>query len=111
MILIIAAFVALTSLATKAEAYACNNRHYVNSSGHVVHSPSCGREHLHRENTFTASDLARRQRVVFRAPSRDLFAPSWRSALGMTRLLVGQHGAAAGSMGGTAALSLADEDA
>jgi hypothetical protein len=27
-----------------ANAYACNNRHYVNSSGHVVHSPSCGRE-------------------------------------------------------------------
>jgi hypothetical protein len=23
-------------------AYACNNRHYVNSSGHWVHSPTCG---------------------------------------------------------------------
>ena len=34
---------------SQAEAYACNNRHYVNSSGHVVHSPSCGREHLRRE--------------------------------------------------------------
>lgn len=22
--------------------YACNQRHYVNVSGHVVHSPSCG---------------------------------------------------------------------
>ena len=22
-------------------AYACNNRHYVNSSGHWVHSPTC----------------------------------------------------------------------
>jgi hypothetical protein len=39
----------LVSYATKVEAYACNNRHYVNSSDHVVHSPSCGREHLHRE--------------------------------------------------------------
>ena len=26
-----------------ADAYACNSRHYVNSSGVVVHSPSCGR--------------------------------------------------------------------
>jgi Protein of unknown function (DUF3761) len=31
----------------KALAFACNNKHYVNSSGHVVHSPSCGREPLH----------------------------------------------------------------
>ena len=30
----------------RSRAYACNNRHYVNSSGHVVHSPSWGREHL-----------------------------------------------------------------
>ena len=29
-------------------AYECNNNHYVNSSGHLVHSPSCGREPLHR---------------------------------------------------------------
>jgi predicted RNA-binding Zn-ribbon protein involved in translation (DUF1610 family) len=29
-------------------AYDCNNNHYVNSSGHLVHSPSCGREPLHR---------------------------------------------------------------
>jgi hypothetical protein len=27
-----------------ADAYTCNNREYVNSSGHVIHSPSCGRE-------------------------------------------------------------------
>ena len=27
-----------------AHAYPCNDRHYVNSSGHDVHSPSCGRE-------------------------------------------------------------------
>jgi hypothetical protein len=39
----------LTSYGTKAGPYACNNRSYVNSSGHVVHSPSCGLEHLHRE--------------------------------------------------------------
>jgi hypothetical protein len=34
-----------------ANAYACNNRHYVNSSGHVVHSPSCGRESPHHTAT------------------------------------------------------------
>jgi hypothetical protein len=26
----------------KALAYACSNNYYVNSSGHVVHSPTCG---------------------------------------------------------------------
>jgi hypothetical protein len=39
---------ALVLPTSQAEAYACNNRHYVNVSGHVVHSPSCGREHLRR---------------------------------------------------------------
>jgi hypothetical protein len=29
-------------------AYSCNNSYYVNSSGHVVHSPSCGDEHQKR---------------------------------------------------------------
>jgi hypothetical protein len=32
----------------EAFAYACNNNYYVNSSGHVVHSPPCGREPLHK---------------------------------------------------------------
>jgi predicted RNA-binding Zn-ribbon protein involved in translation (DUF1610 family) len=32
----------------KALAYACNNIYYVNSSGHLVHSPSCGQEHEKR---------------------------------------------------------------
>ena len=27
---------------SEAFAYACNNRHYVNSSGHWVHSSTCG---------------------------------------------------------------------
>lgn len=30
-------------------AYACNDRHYVNSSGHVVHSPTCGGAPGHHE--------------------------------------------------------------
>lgn len=29
-------------------AYTCNNNYYVNSSGHLVHSPSCGEEHQKR---------------------------------------------------------------
>jgi hypothetical protein len=32
----------------KALAYACNNIYYVNSSGHLVHSPSCGQKHEKR---------------------------------------------------------------
>jgi predicted RNA-binding Zn-ribbon protein involved in translation (DUF1610 family) len=32
----------------KAFAYACNNNYYVNSSGHFVHSPSCGEERQNR---------------------------------------------------------------
>jgi hypothetical protein len=32
----------------EALAYARNNNYYVNSSGHVLHSPSCGQEHEKR---------------------------------------------------------------
>ena len=32
----------------EALAYACNNNYYVNSSRHLVHSPSCGQEHEKR---------------------------------------------------------------
>jgi hypothetical protein len=35
---------ALTAQTHEAAAYAHNNRYYVNSSGHVVHSASCGEE-------------------------------------------------------------------
>ena len=28
--------------------YACNDNHYFDSSGHLVHSPSCGEEHQKR---------------------------------------------------------------
>jgi allantoicase len=39
----IAAALALSAaLPLGAQAYQCNNRHYVNSSGVLVHSPSCG---------------------------------------------------------------------
>jgi Protein of unknown function (DUF3761) len=39
-----AAVVALFgSLPMHVQAYQCNNRHYVNSSGVLVHSPSCGK--------------------------------------------------------------------
>jgi predicted RNA-binding Zn-ribbon protein involved in translation (DUF1610 family) len=39
-----AAFVCLVGHASSALAYSCNDNHYTNSSGHVVHSPSCGKE-------------------------------------------------------------------
>jgi hypothetical protein len=43
-VMIIAILCGVFGQVRDANAYACNNRHYVNSSGHVVHSPSCGRE-------------------------------------------------------------------
>jgi predicted RNA-binding Zn-ribbon protein involved in translation (DUF1610 family) len=46
--LLAAAFVCLVWHASPALAYSCNENHYVNSSGHVVHSPSCGNEHEKR---------------------------------------------------------------
>jgi hypothetical protein len=36
-----AAFVCLAWQASPVLAYSCNDNHYVNSSGRVVHSPSC----------------------------------------------------------------------
>jgi len=44
----------------------CNNRHYVKKRGHVVHSPSCGREHLRRE-AICRDD----RRQLFRASQRE----------------------------------------
>ena len=43
-----AAFACLACQASPARAHSCNDNHYVNSSGHVVHSPSCGEEHEKR---------------------------------------------------------------
>ena len=42
------AFVGLVWHASSALAYSCNDNHYVNSSEHVVHSPSCGDQHEKR---------------------------------------------------------------
>ena len=59
---ILAAATALLAVAcvvgqiSDANAYACNNRHYVNSSGHVVHSPSCGNESEPPQHTATCRD-------------------------------------------------------
>lgn len=41
-----AVVVALAAQSDEAFAYVCNNNHYVNVSGHLVHSPSCGKEHI-----------------------------------------------------------------
>ena len=62
------AIVAFASQTTRAEAYACNDRHYVNSSGHVAHLPSCGSEPFHREA------ISRDGSVSFGTPSRDVLA-------------------------------------
>ena len=40
---------ALAGQTREAFAYTCNDNHYVNSSGHCVHSPSCGTEPDHQE--------------------------------------------------------------
>jgi Protein of unknown function (DUF3761) len=40
-----AGFVWLAWQAGPVFAYSCNDNHYVNSSGHIVHSPSCSEEH------------------------------------------------------------------
>ena len=39
-----------------ANAYDCNNRYYRNSSGHPVHSPSCGNESEPPQHTATCRD-------------------------------------------------------
>jgi Protein of unknown function (DUF3761) len=36
-----ALLIGLTAQPGEALAFACNNNHYVNSSGHLVHSPTC----------------------------------------------------------------------
>jgi hypothetical protein len=34
-------------MTTQSFAYECNGRHYINSSGHLIHSPSCYGQHIH----------------------------------------------------------------
>ena len=41
--------IGLVGQTREAFAYTCNDNHYVNSSGHWVHSPSCGTEPDHQE--------------------------------------------------------------
>jgi hypothetical protein len=71
---ILAAAIVLSAVAcvvgqiSDANAYACNNRHYVNSSGHVVHSPSCGNESDPPQHTATCRDGSSPSIPVFRFP-------------------------------------------
>jgi uncharacterized protein DUF3761 len=44
LVVALSVLAALTAQTREAAAYACNNNHYVNRSGHIVHSPSCGQE-------------------------------------------------------------------
>jgi hypothetical protein len=55
-ILVIAVLCGAFGQISDANAYACNNRHYVNSSGHLVHSPSCGNESEPPQHTATCRD-------------------------------------------------------
>ena len=47
-LLAVALVICFAAQSGKALAYARNNNYYVNSSGHLVHSPSCGQEHEKR---------------------------------------------------------------
>ena len=60
----------------KALAHACNNNYCVNSSGHVVHSPSCGKEHEKRPCGMSAA-LAFRS--ITTGPARTTAA--WRTGI------------------------------
>ena len=62
----------------KALAYACNNNYYVNSSGHVLHSPSCGQGHEKR--TAECRDGS----VSFSEDHRGPARTRGRGALGLT---------------------------
>ena len=61
----------------KALAYACNNNYYVNSSGHVLHSPSCGQEHEKR--TAECRDGSVSFRSITAGPARTTAA--WRTGI------------------------------
>jgi hypothetical protein len=72
--LIAAASVCLVWHASSALAYSCNNNHYVNSSGHAVHSPSCGEEPEKRRNAAMAvsafqSTIVGRARITVASPT------------------------------------------
>ncbi len=43
-IVMLSVLIVVVGQTREAPAYTCNNRYYVNSSGHVVHSPSCEQE-------------------------------------------------------------------
>jgi len=55
-ILVIAVLCGAFGQISAANAYDCNNRYYENSSGHQVHSPSCGNESEPPHHTATCRD-------------------------------------------------------
>jgi predicted RNA-binding Zn-ribbon protein involved in translation (DUF1610 family) len=67
--LVVAAFVCLAWQASPSRAYTCNDNHYVDSSGHVVHSPSCGEEHQKRTAECRDGSLSFQNTTVGRARS------------------------------------------
>jgi hypothetical protein len=48
VVLVAALIVGFAGQTSEALAYPCKTNYYVNSSGHLVHSPSCGRKPLKR---------------------------------------------------------------
>jgi hypothetical protein len=46
MIRTVAGWLVMSLMITPASAYQCNSLHYLNSSGHDIHSPSCDSQHL-----------------------------------------------------------------
>jgi hypothetical protein len=66
--------ICFTAQCGEALAYACNNNYYVNSSGHVLHSPACGQEHEKR--TAERRDGSVSFRSIAAGPARTTTA--WR---------------------------------
>jgi Protein of unknown function (DUF3761) len=56
IVMIIAILCGVFGQVRAANAFACNSRHYVNVSGHVVHSPSCGNKSEPPRHTATCRD-------------------------------------------------------
>jgi hypothetical protein len=47
MIRAISVWLVVWLMTTPTFAYQCNSLHYINSSGHLIHSPSCYGQHIH----------------------------------------------------------------
>jgi hypothetical protein len=62
-LLFVGLVIVLAGYAGDAFAYACNNRYYVNVSGHLVHSPSCEQKHRIQQQ-FAATAVSVPQNII-----------------------------------------------